>query len=635
MKVKLKLHVSDGVQDARFFLGLVVGWIVGAEMSVDVLLSAPSDGFELRSVEQMRRLAQVLQSVTLARKEGKLPAVSSSAQPATSDDPCSPAPSDTKPKCLQRDPPSPIEADSSGNSALPVLTKGLRCKDNDLVAAACKVLQDPSEVHAKIKLDKDCITVNLKWGGELTQVGGDQARNLGRRFRQAVYPHEDMAHMHASLRHDLKVHSSNEPRCAQTAAAFAQGLLSLQSPLGAVQVSFVRMDGLGRLEGNARTFVHSPLAEVAKTSARALLESGRPIDGEFERQVVCAPEKYLFSKAQLDNCREKFGTVLRHLEELGRAVKDLEEELKLASAKAGQHRKIQEALPLIRQRWDDVGKEMAGEPIHVPPDKVGGILDQAKYDMRHSMPIIEAAEGFEELVKAFHSVYRLSSSIASYAELGEYGTTPEERFEIARAFLQPMLRKLRWDLRVASGAALGEEEAHLRRHNELFTRQGKDSTTSNGEAARMDQPVRSRLYFAHHSQMHTLMNLFRWAPSELRFLSKAGEEFLSAMVLPLGYICHLVLKLWRNPEAEEDSKYTVTLELSSGDEGSSASDTAPVPDSMLLNEGIPLNELDRFLSELLAEKEATSHKGHVREGWTTPVSTGRSKSLIDTFEGAC
>jgi len=158
------------------------------------------------------------------------------------------------------------------------------------------------------------------------------------------------------------------------------------------------------------------------------------------------------------------------------------------------------------------------------------------------------------------------------------------------------------DLRVASGAELGEEEEHMRRHNELFT-PAAWSGNQEGEAGGVEPPVRSRLYFAHHSQMQTLLNLLRWAPSKYKFLSQTGEDYLSKMPLPLGYLCHLVLKLWRHHNAPDDEKYMVTLELSPGDEGSSTDDEAPVADAALLHEGFPLVEFDKFLSELLADEE--------------------------------
>lgn len=607
-KVKLKLQVAGCVEDPRFFLGMLIGSILGTDMALRVR-TVQVGAFDLRSSEQMRRLHDLLQAVRVEECKPK------DAPREASD---GPVVTNTSQPSLPIEPDSPENKDGTKSAPADVLdarpdlkgkptASGLVSKSGDLLAAACNALKKFSDVHAKIEAEKDLLKVSLKWGGELTRVGEMQAKGLGKKFKQSVYSSEDMAHMHASLRHDLKVHSSNEPRCAQTAAAFAQGLLSLDCPLPAVQVSFVRMDGLGRLDldGHTRKFKHSELMEPAKERSRALLESGDIIDDKFEKEVLCVPQCFQRVQVELENCRQNFGTVRTALEKLASAVEELEQELKLASGHTKKHTKLQETLPLIRQRWDDFVKDLKGEPKRVPPEMVADILDHAKYDMRHSMPILEAAGSFDELNRSFRAVYSLSSSIASYAELGEYGTNREEKFEIARAFLRPMLRKLRWDLRVASGAELGEEEEHVRRHNELF--QPMPSSPKGEAAVPAEPPVRSRLYFAHHSQMQTLINLFRWAdePGACRFLSPAGEHYLSRMPLPLGYLCHLVLKLWRHPDEDDNNKrYMVRLEFSPGDEGSSTCNAeAPVADGVILHEGIPLTELDKFLSELLTEED--------------------------------
>merc|ERR1712209_82121 len=142
-----------------------------------------------------------------------------------------------------------------------------------------------------------------------------------------------------------------------------------------------------------------------------------------------------------------------------------------------------------------------------------------------------------------------------------------------------MGRKLRWDLRVASGRELGEESHHLSRHQVLH------------RSRCAEQPIRTRLYFAHHSQLQTLVNLFRWAPMKRQFISEQGEQLLAEMPLPLGYICHLIIKLFQGD--------TVMLELSPGDKGSSADGV--VAPSMVIGNNISLDDLDAFLTEALVD----------------------------------
>jgi inositol hexakisphosphate/diphosphoinositol-pentakisphosphate kinase len=70
----------------------------------------------------------------------------------------------------------------------------------------------------------------LKWGGQLTHSGIDQAIDLGKLFKSNLYPtqNDGIVRLHSSYRHDMKVYSSDEGRCVQTAAAFCKGLLELE-----------------------------------------------------------------------------------------------------------------------------------------------------------------------------------------------------------------------------------------------------------------------------------------------------------------------------------------------------------------------------------------------------------------------
>jgi len=84
----------------------------------------------------------------------------------------------------------------------------------------------------------------LKWGGELTHSGIQQAEELGASFRNQVYPQENegILRLHATYRHDLKIYASQEGRCQNTAAAFCKGLLELEGDLTPILVSLVRKD---------------------------------------------------------------------------------------------------------------------------------------------------------------------------------------------------------------------------------------------------------------------------------------------------------------------------------------------------------------------------------------------------------
>ena len=71
----------------------------------------------------------------------------------------------------------------------------------------------------------------LKWGGELTPAGRQQAEELGKVFR-CIYPGgageygslpgSGFLRLHSTYRHDLKVYGSDEGRVQMTAAAFVK-----------------------------------------------------------------------------------------------------------------------------------------------------------------------------------------------------------------------------------------------------------------------------------------------------------------------------------------------------------------------------------------------------------------------------
>ena len=99
------------------------------------------------------------------------------------------------------------------------------------------------------KGDSPTLQVILKWGGELTNSGKNQAEELGRAFRcmypggqgdYAGFPGCGLLRLHSTYRHDLKIYASDEGRVQMTAAAFAKGLLALEGELPPILVQMVK-----------------------------------------------------------------------------------------------------------------------------------------------------------------------------------------------------------------------------------------------------------------------------------------------------------------------------------------------------------------------------------------------------------
>ena len=85
------------------------------------------------------------------------------------------------------------------------------------------------------------LLVIVKWGGDLTHSGIQQAETLGQHFRQIMYPGGDggLLRLHSTFRHDLKIYASDEGRVQKTAASFAKGLLELEGDIVPILVSLV------------------------------------------------------------------------------------------------------------------------------------------------------------------------------------------------------------------------------------------------------------------------------------------------------------------------------------------------------------------------------------------------------------
>jgi len=134
----------------------------------------------------------------------------------------------------------------------------------------------------------------LKFGGVLTHLGKNQAEVLGKDFRQRMYPRgsyyptdsDGLLRLHSTYRHDLKIYSSDEGRVQITAAAFAKGLLALETHEGEltpILASLVTKDA------KLLDFVtHEVEAEIlhAKNKLYRMMTKGDPDDGEGSTNVA-------------------------------------------------------------------------------------------------------------------------------------------------------------------------------------------------------------------------------------------------------------------------------------------------------------------------------------------------------------
>lgn len=138
------------------------------------------------------------------------------------------------------------------------------------------------------------ILIILKWGGDLTPLGREQAEHLGAQFRTEHYPESDnggVLRLHATYRHDLKIKASDEGRVIKTAAAFTKGLLALEGQLTPIISSLVTME-----EKNRQMLDRGGNFEMKEEMDRCkahlnLLQVDQEVDDNLIDQVApqCAP----------------------------------------------------------------------------------------------------------------------------------------------------------------------------------------------------------------------------------------------------------------------------------------------------------------------------------------------------------
>eukprot|EP01031_Cornospumella_fuschlensis_P030025 gene30025-36263_t len=187
-------------------------------------------------------------------------------------------------------------AESCADFNLPVCYSGKEGKDKDGKSKDKEGKDKDKEGKDKDKDGKEKkyrmateILIILKWGGDLTPLGREQAENLGAKFRTEHYPESDnggVLRLHATYRHDLKIKASDEGRVIKTAAAFTKGLLALEGQLTPIISSLVTME-----EKNRQMLDRGGNFEMKEEMDRCkehlnLLQVDREIDDELIDELV-------------------------------------------------------------------------------------------------------------------------------------------------------------------------------------------------------------------------------------------------------------------------------------------------------------------------------------------------------------
>lgn len=321
----------------------------------------------------------------------------------------------------------------------------------------------------------------LKYGGVLTHAGRKQAEELGRYFRNNMYPGEGtgLLRLHSTYRHDLKIYSSDEGRVQMSAAAFAKGLLDLEGQLTPILVSLVSKDS-SMLDGldNASIEMDEAKARLNEiiTSSAKLVHSNGSSESPWMADGAGVPSNASELLPKLVKLTKKVTEQVRLL------AKDEDENLLESSSynvipPYDQARalgktnidvdRIAAGLPcgsegflLMFARWRKLARDLYNErKERFDVTQIPDVYDSCKYDLLHNAHL--NLEGLDEL-------FKVAQVLADGVIPNEYGINPKQRLKIGSKIARRLLGKILIDLRNTREEAISVAE--------LKSNQDPDST---------------------------------------------------------------------------------------------------------------------------------------------------------------
>uniref|UniRef100_A0A453FNV1 Inositol hexakisphosphate and diphosphoinositol-pentakisphosphate kinase n=1 Tax=Aegilops tauschii subsp. strangulata TaxID=200361 RepID=A0A453FNV1_AEGTS len=457
----------------------------------------------------------------------------------------------------------------------------------------------------------------LKYGGVLTHAGRKQAEELGRYFRNNMYPSEGpgLLRLHSTYRHDLKIYSSDEGRVQMSAAAFAKGLLDLEGDLTPILVSLVSkdssmLDGLqdGTIEiSEAKAQLHDIIisSKVANggdpagfpwmvdgadvsTNAAQLLTDLAELTKEITSQV----------KRLSDDENEEVATDSdspNHPYDQAKALwrTEIDMDRIAAGLPCGS-----ESFLLMFARWKKLERDLYNErKKRFDTTQIPDIYDSCKYDLLHNSHLN---------LNGLHDLFKVSQLLADGVIPNEYGINPKQKLKIGSKIARRLLGKILIDLHntrreitevaaesstrhdpiVVSSTKRKERCYHDSVRNENFEGSSTDEKSVDLDSHKEtkycldpkyanvldpERRVRTRLYFTSESHIHSLMNVLRYCyldeslNGEESLICKNASDHLFK-TKELDYMSYIVLRMFENTEVplEDPKRFRIEMTYSRG-----------------------------------------------------------------------
>ncbi|XP_044365141.1 inositol hexakisphosphate and diphosphoinositol-pentakisphosphate kinase VIP2 isoform X3 [Triticum aestivum] len=488
----------------------------------------------------------------------------------------------------------------------------------------------------------------LKYGGVLTHAGRKQAEELGRFFRNNIYPGEGtgLLRLHSTYRHDLKIYSSDEGRVQMSAAAFAKGLLDLEGQLTPILVSLVSKDSsmLDGLEDasiemdETKTRLHEIIISNAKANnTNGSVEfpwmvdgAGLPPDASELLPKMAKLTKQVTAQVKLlaEGEEEKLALTSSfsrydQAKALGKTTIDVARIA--AGLPCGS-----ESFLLMFARWKKLERDLYNErKDRFDITQIPDVYDSCKYDLVHNAHL--NLKGLEEL-------YKVAQLLADGVIPNEYGINPKQKLKIGSKIARRLMGKVLIDLRNTREEAIcvadpkfTEDEALFLPTKEVEHQQkiqvrnedGRRSSTTSEKSMDQededdretkyrldpkyanvktpDRHVRTRLYFTSESHIHSLMNVLRYCNLDE---SLHGEDSLVCQstldrlhrTRELDYMSNIVLRMFENTEVplEDEKRFRIEMTFSRGADLSPLEDKTSETSPLLQEHTLPIMGPERL-----------------------------------------
>lgn len=489
--------------------------------------------------------------------------------------------------------PSTSSSSSSSSQQAPTHHVLRRSATQEVITRTFDVATPAASAPSSPTRDPERVThalLILKWGGELTHTGRQQAMEMGTRLLSDMYPSEDgFLQLHSTYRHDLKIYASDEGRVEMTAAAYTKGLLNLEGELTPILVSLVQHTDklLERMSFTVdpETKLANEKWEEVKDRLHSFMHTNRDVDEEFLKEAAPTGAAPLVNalktiKNPTEALRNVYNLVLKLMQEI---------EGKWTPAERNQLQICQgELLYGMLDRWRKLAHEFY-QKDKFDTRKVPDIYDCIKYDYLHNQEQLK--------LETAADLYNAIRPLANFINPQEYGVTVPEKLDLGIRVAQPLMRKILYDLRLARDQGITTNNTGAETMHRLDSRYAVGIDTSF---------VRTRLYFTSESHILTLINILKYAnynpnKPENKGIVGNGHSYLD-QTSECNYLTHIVFRLFEHLDRAptDPNKYRVELLLSPGvttdlSQIDMATHTASIQPLMYVNHSLTLQEVEHIL----------------------------------------